>query len=132
MPKSQLNMRTDSMVLEVFKTTAESRGISQTDLFAEMVNDQKQGKTVAFLEEKLKEFGVQLESKNEYITRLEKQIGKPIQKYRRSTFKLTDDQFNYITNLAHELKIPKGDLMMVHFLKEKSITKPTIPQLEDV
>jgi len=115
-------MRADSMVVDVFKSTAESRGISQVELFEEMVNDKKQGKTVAFLQEKLKESGIELEKKDDYIDRLEKKIGKPLPKYRKVTFKVTNEQFEIISDLAYQLKIPKNKLMMVHFLKSKSET----------
>ncbi len=118
MGKDQLNMRTDSTVLEIFKGMAEGRSISQSQLFKEMVEDKSQGKTLDFLKHRLEEDGTVIDEKDRIIQRLEKTVGKPIPKLRKVTFKVTDEQFEQLTLLAHELKINKGELMMRHFMRE--------------
>ena len=121
MTKSQLNLRTDSTVLEIFKDMADGRGISQTDLFSEMVNEHTQGHNLSFLQEKLNEAGVLIEQKNQIIKELEKKIGKPLPEYRKVTFRVTTSQFKNLTSLAHSLQLPKCDLMSEYFLKNSSL-----------
>lgn len=132
MGKGQLNMRTDSMLLEVFKSMADSRGITQAQLFEQMVNDSSQGKTVEMLSQRLEEMTLTVQEKDSIIAQIEKKYNIKKLPFRKVTFKVTEEQFNNLNKLAHALQLPKCDLMTEHFLKPGSLEgTDKIPKLEE-
>ena len=55
------------MVLDVFKSQAKSRGLSQAEYFEEMIRDSSQGKTLEILSKRLEEMNPKVEEKNQKI-----------------------------------------------------------------
>jgi len=134
---AQLNMRVDSVASEIFKDMADGRGISQKDLFAEMVSDKKQGKSVAFLEKIKEELNIKLEEKNNTIKNQEEIIRTLQNKHQINpkdlvsiTFKVSRQLRKELTQKATSLDTPRYNLLSV--LLSNGKTKSIIPELEDI
>jgi len=121
-------MRTNSDTLEIFKSIAESRGLSQVEYFEKMIRDSSQGKTVEILSKRLEEMNLKLNEKNSIIEQLEKKHGIKIKGVvtRKVTFIVTQEQFNQITSMAHKLEIPKNQLMSKFFLSKSKNHTPIL------
>ena len=105
-------MRIDKEQLDIFKSMAEKKGLSQIKFLEAMIRDQYEGKTIAMLMVQLENMKIELEEKSLAIIKVEKKYGKPVKiELRRVTFAVTTKQFTYIDNMAHKLKIPKKYLM---------------------
>lgn len=109
--KTQLNMRVDSMALEVFKSQADARGLTQVQYFEQISKDSNDGKTIEFLSSRLESKDDEIKQLESIIQRYEKNSGKKITDTRKVTFTVTNEQFEWISNLAHERKIAKTHLL---------------------
>ena len=134
---SQLNMRVDSVASEIFKDMADGRGISQKELFTEMVNDKKQGKSVAFLEKIKEELNIELEEKNNTIKNQEEIIRTLQNKNQINpedlvsiTFKVSRQLRKELTQKAISLDTPRYDLLSVLLSSNK--IDSYIPELENI
>ncbi len=131
MAKTQLNMRADSMVLDVFKSQAESRGLTQVEYFEKMINDSSHGKTIEILSKRLDEMNLKVEEKELIIESLERKYGVKIKNVtRKVTFIVSEEHFKKITALSHKLQIPKNQLMTQFFLINSYNHTPLILQNE--
>lgn len=111
-------MRIDGDKLDIFKSMAEQRGITQIEFLEAMIRDQHEGKTVELLMAQLQSAKEEIEEKNSIIIQVEKKYGKHVAiNMRRVTFAVTYAQFQYIDDMAHKLKIPKKYLMRDYLLE---------------
>lgn len=139
MSSEQLNMRTDSVVLEIFKDTAKARGISQKDLFTELVNDHKQGKSVPLLEAVKKELEKQVEEKNiiidkqaETIRNLQNRSNISPEDLVTISFKVPREYAKKLSSKAITLDIPRNKLLTILIPNEEVLDHPALPQLENI
>ncbi len=120
-------MRIDSEQLDIFKSMAKKRGLSQIEFLEAMIRDQHSGKTIELINVKLEEMKEELKEKTIAMIKMEKKYGKPvIVEMRRVTFTITNKQFEQIDDMAHKLKTPKKYLLRDHFLKEKKLELPSL------
>ena len=126
MQKTQLNMRVDSVALDVFKSQAEARGLSQVEYFELISKDSTEGKTLEFLSSRLEGKDEEIKNLESVIKRYEKQTGKKITDTRKVTFLVTQKQFDQISLMAHKLQIPKNQLMSKLFLNKSEYRTPML------
>jgi len=133
MPKEQLNMRVDNNALVLFKSLIGKRGKNQAEVFDNIVTDASQGKSVEIISAQLQESQNNLELKEKELDELRKKSGIEKKEYERIYFKVTPEQKQNLTSMAHKLEIPRTELMIEFFLKQnKSELKTTIPELENI
>lgn len=121
-------MRVDNTNLDAFKLQAESRGMTQVQYFEQILQDNADGKTLELLKARLESKELEISELQSIISRYEKQTGKKMPKMRSVTFKVTEKEFQDLTNLSHQTQTPKTHLFSKFFTKLHS--KKELPKLD--
>jgi hypothetical protein len=129
MGKTQINMRVDDDLLTEFNTQRNFLQLTQVEYLEKIINDISNGGTTELLKVRLGERDLEIIRLNIVIERFEKLTGKKMPKLRSVTFKVTDEEFNNLTDLSHKTQIPKTHLFSKFFSKLKS--RNELPQLTD-
>jgi len=115
-------MRINSEQLDIFRSMAKGRGMTQIEFLEAMIRDQNNGKTIEMANMKLEEMKQELEIKTSAMIKMEKKYGHPvIAEMRRVTFAVTNKQFAYIDEMAYKLKTPKKYLLRDHLFQLNKI-----------
>lgn len=120
MGRFQINVRTDQQTSDLFNSQVEQSKLTKIGYIKKLLKDASQGKTLELLYERLKTSQQENEDLHIIIERYEKKEGKKMEPTRQITFKVSYDLFETLTDLAHERKIYRNQLLTVLYSKQNN------------
>lgn len=132
MVRESLGLKPDSKIVELFKGLVGKKGSSQNEVFENIVNDAIDGKSVEIVSAQLQESQTQLQKTEKELEELRNKSGIEKKEYEKIYLKVTSEQKQQLTSLAHELEIPRSQLMIKFFLKQNKLDSKTIPELKNI
>lgn len=112
MAKLQMNMRVDGKILDVFKTKADSLGLTQVEYFEKIMKDGFDNKNIDSMSAQIKSKNNEIEELENRTKKLELELGKKTTETCKISFTVTPKIRDHLTKIAHEKGVSRCDLLI--------------------